>query len=200
MLLHTIIRPPVASAGRMDTKLRSGPARFVLAAALLCSLTLGAAFVVVHRIYDLRGIAISAPISDEQSRRQVVEPARQFVTAGALRIASGTYLLQSCSAEERPPYRGQAYLTFEVPTVAKTRGMFAHLAEAMTARGWQVGTTPGYHPEGWTLAKDGVIAVYYRHPDIPDRGVLKIDGECRVVTDHQQDTNGFVDITGDLRR
>ena len=76
---------------------------------------------------------MATPISDDQSRRQVVEPARQFVTAGALRVASGTYLLQSCSAEERPPYRGQAYLTFEVPTVAKTRGMFAHLAEAMTA-------------------------------------------------------------------
>ena len=37
MLLHTIIRPPVASAGRMDTMLRSGSARFVLAAALLCA-------------------------------------------------------------------------------------------------------------------------------------------------------------------
>jgi hypothetical protein len=185
----------------METTIRSGPTRMLLAAALLCSLTLGVAFVVVHRLYDLRGIAAAAsPMSDEQSRRQVVEPARQFVSAGSLRVASGTYVLQSCSDEGRPPYRGQAYLTFEVPTMAKMRVMFADLADAMTARGWKVGTPPGHHPEGWTLAKDGVIAVYYRHPDIPDRGVLKIDGECRDLTDHQQDSTAFVDIIGDLNR
>lgn len=183
----------------MNNPLRTGPARLLVAAALLCALTLGVAFVVVHRVYDLRGMATVVPMSDADSRRQVVEPARQFVSAGSLRVSSGTYLLQSCSSEDRPPYRGQAYLTFEVPAVAKTRAMFAGLADAMTSRGWHVGTTPSHHPEGWTLAKNGVIAVYYRHPDIPDRGVLKIDGECRDMNDHQQDTAGFADITADLK-
>ena len=185
----------------MDNTLRSRPARLLLAAALLCSLALGAAFVVVHRVYDLRGLSRDVvPLSDDQSRRQVVEPARRFINAGSLRVASATYLLESCSAEERPPYRGQAYLLFEVPTITKTRAVFADLARAMTAQGWKVGTAPGHHPEGWTLAKDGVVAVYYRHPDIPDRGVLQIDGECRNLTDHQLDTTGFVDITGELDR
>lgn len=185
----------------MVTTLRAGQVRFLVAAALLCSLLLGAAFIVVHRVYDLRGIASEpAPLNDHQSRGQVVEPARQFIDAGSLRVASGTYVLKSCSAEELPPYRGQAYLLFEIPTITKTRGVFADLAHAMAARGWTVGTRPGHHPEGWTLAKDGVIAVYYRHPELPDRAVLQIDGECRNVTDHQLDTTGFVDITGDLDR
>ena len=70
----------------------------------------------------------------------------------------------------------------------------------MTTQGWKVGTAPAHHPEGWTLAKDGVVALYYRHPDIPDRAVLQIDGECRNVTDHQRDTTAFVDITGELDR
>jgi len=33
---------------------------------------------------------------------------------------------------------------------------------------------------------------------VPRRGVLEIDGECRNVTDHQSDTTGFIDITGQL--
>lgn len=185
----------------METTLRSRPVRLLLAAALLCSLTLGVAFVAVHRVYDLRGIAGDVtPLSDDQSRRQVLEPARRFIDAGSLRVASGTYLLVSCSAEERPPYRGQAYLLFEVPTITQTRAVFADLARAMASRGWTLGTPPGHHPEGRTLAKDGVIAVYYRHPEIPNRAVLQVDGECRNLTDHQLDTTGFVDITGDLDR
>jgi hypothetical protein len=50
------------------------------------------------------------------------------------------------------------------------------------------------------LAKNGVLAVYYRIPDVADRAVLQIDGECRNSTDHQLDTTGFVDVTGDLNR
>ena len=49
-------------------------------------------------------------------------------------------------------------------------------------------------------SKGGVIAVSYRQSDVPGRGVLQIDGECRNVTDHQLDTTGFVNITGDLNR
>lgn len=182
----------------METMLRSRPARLLLAVALLCSLVLGVAFVVVHRIYDLRGITEIVPMNDDQSRRQVLEPARRFVDAGALRVDTGTYLLMSCSSEERPPYRGKVYLTFEVPTVTETRAVFADLARAMSAQGWRVGTRPNRHPEGWTLAKDGVIAVYFRHPDVPDRGVLQVDGECRNLTDHQLDGTGFVDVTANL--
>jgi hypothetical protein len=137
-------------------------------------------------------------MSDDQARRQVLDPARQFIDAGSLRVDTATYLLMSCSAEDGPPYRGRVYLTFEVPTIAETRAVFADLARAMSSRGWRVGTRPSHHPEGWTLAKNGVLAVYYRNPDVSDRAVLKIDGECRDFTDHHADTAGFVDITGDL--
>jgi hypothetical protein len=184
----------------METTIRARTVRSLLAATLLCSLTLGVAFVVAHRRYDLRGITQVVPVDDEQSRRQVVDPARQFVEANALRVASGSYLLASCTSEERPPYRGQVYLTFAVPSVAQTRAYFAGIADAMTVRGWRVGTRPDHHPEGWTLVKDGVVASYYRSPEVPDRGVLRIDGECRDFADHQSDTTGFVDITGYLKR
>jgi hypothetical protein len=166
----------------------------------MCSLTLGVCFVVVHRAYDVRGTADVVSMTDDQSRGQVLDSARQFIDAGSLRVDTATYVLMSCSAEDRPPYRGRVYLTFEVPAVAKTRAVFADLARVMSSRGWRVGTRPGRHPEGWTLARNGVLAVYYRHSDIPDRAVLQIDGECRNVTDHQADATGFVDISGDLNR
>lgn len=188
------------TTGHMDTTLRSGPARLVIAAALLCSLTLGVGFVVVHRVYDLGGIAGLAPMDDDQTRRQVIDPARRFVDAGSLSVETGTYLLMSCSAEDRPPYRGRVYLTFGVPSVAETRAVFSDLASAMSAQGWRVGTRPARHPEGWTLAKDGVVVVYFRHPDVPDQGVLQVDGECRNLTDHQLDATGFVDVISDVTR
>jgi len=184
----------------METTLRSRPARLLIAAALMCSLALGVCFVVVHRVYDLRGITDVDPMSDDQSRRQVLDPARQFIDAGSLRVDTASYVLMSCSAEDGPPYRGRVYLTFEVPTVAKTRAVFTDLGRAMSARGWRVGTRPSRHPEGWTLSENGVIAIYYRSPDVPDRAVLQIDGECRNLTDHQSDTTGFADVTGDLHR
>lgn len=183
--------------------LRSRAAILLLAASLLTTFALGVLVVVFHRIYDLGGMASQPPpepLTDEQSRRQVLDPARQFVSIGGLTGATGGYLLMSCSTEEQPPYQGTAYVNFDLPSIAATPGYFRDIARAMTERGWREGLAPGRHPGGHTLAKDGVIAVYYRDIDQAGRGVLEISGECRNITDHSTDTSGFVDITGELRR
>lgn len=186
-----------------STHLRSKPAVLLIAAALLTSLTLGIAFVVAHRIYDLRGVAVEAPavpLTDDEARGQVLEPARQFVEAGRLRASSASYLLMSCSGDDQPPYQGTVYLDFDVPTITETPALFRAIAAGMKNRGWDEGLPPTRHPGGRTLAKDGLTAIYYRHPDLPRRGVLKIYGECRTVTDHRFDSTGFVDVTAALRR
>ena len=182
----------------MDKALRSGLGRLLLATALLCAMALAAGFVVVHRIYDLRGLPTITPQSDEQSRQQVLGPARQIIAAGSLRDSAASYLLASCSTEDQPPYQGTVYVGFAVPDVVQTRQLFRQIAQTMKTQGWRVGLPPGRHPGGWTLAKDGVIAVYYRDPDQDGRGVLRIYGECRVMTDHQLDGSGFSDITKEL--
>ena len=190
--------------GRLDllereVHLRNRAAIALIAAALLISLVLGVGFVVTHRIYDLRGAAMRPvdPLSDAQSRQQVLEPARQFVAAG-LQSPSASYLLMSCTNDEEPLYQGSIYLNFDVPSITETPAYFRRIAAAMTARGWHEGLAPNRHPGGRTLAKDGVTAVYYRSPDIQDRGVLEINGECRNMTDHSLDTIGFVDVTEQL--
>ncbi|MCW1960202.1 MAG: hypothetical protein KIH64_016985 [Mycobacterium sp.] len=182
------------------TWLRSRPGRLLLAGSLLTALILGVIVVVVHRVSSPRpaSVVVTAALSDEQSRQQVLEPARHFVGAGRMRSVNAGYLLSSCASEEQPPYQGLVYLNFDVPAVAQTRAYFAEIANAMVARGWREGLPPGRHPGGRTMVKDGMYAVYYRDPDLPGRGVLKLYGECRNVTDHRQDTTGFVDVSGEV--
>ena len=177
--------------------------RLLIAAALLMSLVLGATFIVMHRVYDLSGPAVESPrnpITDAQAEEQVIVSAQQLVRAGGLRAASGTYILVSCAPDNAPPYQGSAYLNFDTPTITETPAYFRAIARSLTKQGWTEGVAPGRHPGGHTLVKDGVTAVYYRHPDIPRRGVLQVYGECRDMTDHRLDPGGFTDITGQLYR
>ena len=182
----------------MDKALRSGSARLLLAATLLGAFVLAAGFIAVHRMYDLRGLPTIAPQNDEQSRQQVLGPARQIIAAGSLRHSSATYLLQSCTTEDQPPYQGTVYVGFAVPDVVGTRTLFRQLAQTMAAQGWRIGLPPGHHPDGWTLAKDGVTAIYYRDPDQDGQGVLRVYGECRDFADHRLDGGGFLDVSREL--
>lgn len=182
----------------MDQALRSTSARLLLALALVCALTLGVVFIVVHRMYDLRGLPTFTPQTDEQSRQQVLGPARQIIAAGSLRYSDATYLLASCTTDDQPPYQGTIYVGFAVPDVVGTRALFRQIATTMSKQGWRVGLPPGHHPGGWTLAKDGVTATYYRDPDQDGRGVLRVYGECRDVSDHRLDGADFMDVTREL--
>lgn len=185
----------------MDTsRLRSRSALALLTASLMTTLLLGILVVAVQRLYDRPADAAVQPLSDDQTRRQVVESAQDFVRFGKLRAVSGAYVLTSCSSDDKPPYQGSVYANFDVPSITETPDFFRGIARAMAGRGWHEGEPPGRHPGGHTLAKEGLTAVYYRDPDLPGRGLLKIHGECRDFTDHQFDTSGFVDITAELSR
>lgn len=180
------------------SRLRSRPFVATLAGTLVALLALGALLVVSHRAFKPPPPVSVTPLSDAQSRSQVIEVARQFAGAGKLRAPTAGYLLVSCSSVEQPPYQGIIYVTFDVPRVAETKAYFDEIETAMTAAGWRRGEPPGRHPGGRTLAKNGLVAIYYRHPDLPGRGVLQVYGECRNLTDHRQDSTGFVDVTGEL--
>lgn len=183
--------------------LRSRAVLWLTTAALLTSLVLGCAFVVLHRLKDLRGEAVESPdhpMSDEQTMAQVVGTARQVIGAGRLRNVSGTYLLQSCGADDGPPYQGSAYLDFDLPSITETPAYFRRIAGALSARGWIEGLKPNDHPGGKTLVNDGVSAVIYRNLRLPGKGVLQIYGECRNVADHRTDATGFVDISDQIGR
>jgi hypothetical protein len=187
----------------MPTWLRSRPAVLLIAAALAISLVLGASFIALHRFREMRGAAVEPvanPLTDEQSKSQVLEPAREVVVAGALRGVAGTYLLMSCESSADPPYQGAIYLNFDVPGVLETPKFFRAIASAMTARGFTEGSPPTRHPGGRTFTRNGVTVIYYRNDDKATRGTMQVYGECRNVNDHRLDTTGWVDITAELRR
>lgn len=174
-------------------RLRSWSTILLIAGGLLIALILGSLLL-------MRGTGRPpvAAFSDDEARQQVLEPARQFVSAGQLKAVNGTYLLLSCASEEKPPYQGAMYVNFDIPSIAETPVYFRQIAKAMTERGWHEGLPPGHHPGGHTMAKDGVVAYFYRDPDRAGRGLLEIRGECRDTSDHQRDTNGFVDVTAEI--
>jgi hypothetical protein len=181
-----------------SSRLRSRQAVSILAGTLVLLLSLGVLEVLTHRAFDRPPAAPVDPMTDDQSRRQVIEVARQFAGAGRLGSPSANYLLASCSSEDEPPYQGVVYVNFDVPRVAETAAYFDEIENAMTAAGWRRGEPPGRHPGGRTLAKDGMVAIYHRHRDLQGRGVLQIYGECRNVNDHRLDNTGFVDVTDEL--
>jgi hypothetical protein len=187
----------------MPTWLRSRPAVLLIAAALVMCLVLGLSFIALHRFREMRGASVEPvanPLTDQHSKSQVLEPAREVVAAGDLRGVAGTYLLMSCESSADPPYQGAIYLNFDVPGVLETPKFFRTIASAMTARGFTEGAPPNRHPGGRTFTRNGVTVIYYRNDDVSTRGTMQVYGECRNVTDHRLDTTGWVDITAELRR
>jgi hypothetical protein len=179
-----------------NRKRRAGPSRSVLLLllALTVVVTAGAAFVVLRT----RGDALdhpAQPLSDEQTRAQVIEPAKQIVALGRLHDAVGGYILMSCKNRTDPPYQGAIYLTFDLP---KSLDYFDQVAAAMVPHGWQKGLPPNQYLFGTTLYKDGVTAVLYRDPDRSTSGIMKVYGECRNIANHRNDTAGWTDITDQL--
>ena len=187
----------------MPSRLRSRPAVVLIATALALCLLLGLSFIALHRFREMRGAAVEPvahPLTDEQSKSQVLEPARDIVAAAHLTGVSGTYLLMSCESSADPPYQGAVYLNFDVPGVLETPKFFTAIAAAMTARGFTEGMPPNRHPGGRTFTNNGVTVMYYRNDDKATRGAMQIYGECRNVTDHRLDVTGWADITPALVR
>ena len=175
---------------------RVGPSRSVLL--LLLALTVAVAAGVVFLVLRSNGGALdhpANPLNDEQTRAQVVEPAKQIVVVAKLQDAVGGYILMSCKNQTDPPYQGAIYLTFDLP---KSLDYFYQIAGTMVAHGWQKGLPPSQYLFGATVYKDGVTAILYRDPDRRTSGIMKMYGECRNTANHRNDTTGWTDITDQL--
>jgi hypothetical protein len=56
-----------------------------------------------------------AALTDQQAAAQVVDSARQIVTAAHLTDATGGYTFMSCKNESEPPYQAALYMNFRLP-------------------------------------------------------------------------------------
>lgn len=176
-------------------------ARLLIAAMLAVSLVLGGAFLAVDRLHSTPADALNhpdRPANDEQSQAQAVGAARHLVSVANLHPTTAGYLLMSCTDRDNPPYQGAIYLTFTVPAETHADTYLPAIAAALVADGWTQGLPPGGHAFGKTVSKDGVTAIVYQQDNDDRRGVLRLYGECRNMSDHRTDTTGWVDVTGQL--
>lgn len=173
----------------------------MLAAALTSTLVLGAGTLAVDRLHTSAADAVEHPgptATDEQTRAEVVEQARQIVSVAALQNPTAGYLLMSCKNREDPPYQGAVYMDFALPADAHGNKYFQGIARALAAHGWHEGPPPNQNVFGTTLSKAGVTASIFPDNNSPAHGVARIHGQCRDMKDHRHDSMAWVDVTDQL--
>jgi len=180
--------------GSKDRRARPSRSVVLVLVALTVAVVAGAVFLVLKTRRDPLDHPAD-PLSDEQTKAQVIEPAKQIVALGKLERATGGYMLMSCKNETDPPYQGAIYATFDLP---ESVDYFDQVAAAMIPHGWQRGLPPNQYVFGTTLSRDGVTALLYRDPDRITSGVMRVYGECRNTANHRNDTTGWTDITDKL--
>ncbi len=203
MFCNTESRSPRTIGDKRGEWLRSKRIRALIAAALAVSLLLGGAFLLVGRLHSTPSDVLNHPVNpvtDDQSKAQVVESARRIVTVTGLQAVSAGYLLMSCKDRANPPYQGAIYLTFALPAAARADTYFPAIAASLVSHGWTEGVPHNDHAYGRTLSKDAVTVIFYRQDDDPSLGVLRIYGQCRNMNDHRNDSTTWVDITDLLTR
>lgn len=179
--------------------LRSKPAILLLAATFVLTITLGSGFLALHTFRDMRGAAFdppAVPMSDEQSRQQVLGASRELIAAGHLKNVAGSYLLMSCKNSADPPYQGAIRLNFDIPGLKDTPKYFGNIASSLVAHGW-TDQNPGGQGRP-TFTKDGVTVIYYIDSDTHGRATMQVYGECRNTTDHRGDATGWSNVTRQL--
>ncbi|OMC14953.1 hypothetical protein [Mycobacterium sp. SP-6446] len=136
------------------------------------------------------------PLTDEQTKAQVIDPAKQIVAAADLQGVDGGFSFASCNDQGDPPYQGRVTIGFVLQGEPDT--YFQHVRAAMQSKGWSEGAPPGQHYHGTTLHKGGVTANIGYIPSDHSRGQIILYGECRDTNDHHHDPGAGLDITSQL--
>ncbi|MGQ9352257.1 hypothetical protein [Mycolicibacterium gilvum] len=133
-------------------------------------------------------------LSDDESRGQVVDAAKEIVRAADLDVTYANLQWEWCNDQGNPPYRAKVELAF---VTASGENRSAEIATSVAAQpGWESGPPPGYVPAGEVVHRGGVWASIGPGNN-PERGGIQIYGECRNMNDHR-DTPG-VEITDEIR-
>ena len=139
----------------------------------------------------------SNPLSDDQTRAEVIDPAKQIAKVAHLENVSGVFGWESCNDQGDPPYKGRVDMSFDVPAGVDHEAYFEQIAITMAAHGWSDGPPPGLRPFGRVIHEGGVMAVIGKSPGTRKDGSVELSGECRNMNDHRHDGTWY-DVTGQL--
>jgi hypothetical protein len=141
-----------------------------------------------------------APMSDEQAKAQVVDPAKEIARAAQLRDITGGFSFEACNDQGEPPFRGLVEMGFALPQDMEPKTYFRQIAKTMVGQGWSDGPPPGKVPFGTVIHKGPVMAIMGQHPVSKENGYVQLSGECRNMVDHRNDgKTGAADITDELQ-
>jgi hypothetical protein len=146
------------------------------------------------------------PMSPQQARSQVVDAARDMVSALHAEVTEAQFSYESCNDQGQPPFRGVVKLSFWMPDVPHTEPVDPQkVIQALVADGWSTDSALTSHAP--TLRKnevDAIVNVVPRPPadiQLNSHVGVKIDGECRDTFDHRKDDSTVgVDISKELRQ
>jgi hypothetical protein len=152
------------------------------------------------------GENVSHPIPPLQARTQVVDAARDVVTALHAQVTEATFSYESCNDQGEPPFRGVVDLSFWMPGVAHNEPADPQtVIKGLVADGWS--TNSDFVSHGPTLKKNGVnvILTIAPHPpasiDLVRHVGADINGECRDTSDHRTDgSTAPVDISKEIQQ
>jgi hypothetical protein len=141
-----------------------------------------------------------SPLSDEKTKAQVVDPAKEIARTAQLQDITGGFAFEACNDQGEPPYRGVVEMGFALPKDTEPQKYFDQIAQTMVEHGWADGPPPGKRPFGTVIHKGAVMAIMGRHPVAKENGYVQLSGECRNMSDHRNDGKTVAeDITDQLQ-
>lgn len=138
--------------------------------------------------------------SNEDTMKQVVEPARQIVALAGLKDVYGGFSFEACNDQGEPPYRGRLEVSFSIPEDIEPDAYIRQVADTVVqnGNGWYDGPPAGKRPFGTVIHTDEVMAILSPHPVAREDGAIRILGECRNMIDHRNDAVKDVNVTDQL--
>lgn len=178
----------------MDTPWISSPrAKVLLWAALVLSLVLGSALLVVDRREADAVDRRFTSLTDEQAAGQVVDAARRIVAVADLQDATGGYTFLSCTSGNEPPYQAAFSMDFRL-LHSDWRRYLDDVASAIIVDGWSEAPASAQY-FGHKLTGAGITAVLQRNVDNPAFATMRLYGECRNTTDHHNDNPAWTEVS-----
>ncbi len=124
-------------------------------------------------------------MTDEQTRAQVVDPAKRLVHATDLQLRGTGFRYASCTDQGSAPFRGRLDMGFIFPAGLDKQEHLERIVAAMKTDGRTDDAPKDQHHYGRTLYLGGVMAIVTPNPDHPERGYIDMLGQCRNAGDHR---------------
>jgi len=137
-------------------------------------------------------------LSDSDTVKQVVDPAKAIVEVAGLQEVSGGVGFEACNDQGEPPYRGRLEMDFRIPDDTEPKKYFEQIARTVVQQGvgWYDGPPPGKNPFGTVIHTNTVFAVIGQNPVAREDGYVHVFGECRNMAEHKDGSS--VNVTDPL--